>query len=130
MSKKVELSKSAIENIFRLRADRMPYKKIAERYPCSDKYIRDIIQRTAYGHVELDAGLVMAAQGAKAKWQRKKKAPEVKHESTPLEKFEPLAQLMAAQKALLDAYTQCRAVGLSKAFIDLALEEVGSLDDQ
>jgi hypothetical protein len=120
MARKVELSKSAIENIFRLRTNGMAFKKIADRYPCSDHFIRDIISRKVYRHVEIDAGLVHGAQNAKAKYSRAKH----KEEKTVADKYEPLSRLMLAQEGLSKAYKECCEAGLSRKFLDLALVEV------
>jgi hypothetical protein len=123
MSKRIHLSKSAIESIFQLRLDGHSFKDIAACYPCSDHYIRQIISREVASDVELDAGLVHGAQNAKVKYRPRKKTIK------PVEdKFAPLARLMEAQTALAKAYADCCKAGLSQAFIDLAIKEAGGLE--
>lgn len=124
-----KLSKSAIENIFQLRVDGKSFREIASRYPCSDHFINQVITREQYAEVEIDAGLVHGAQNMKRAKPKKRTAKKPEPMPEPIDKYGPLSRLMAAQAELMDAYRSCRAVGLSEAFLDLALDEVGALRD-
>ena len=120
-----QLSKSAIENIFQLRADGNSFIDIADRYPCSDNFIRKVIERKRYANVEIDAGLVVAAQGvSRSKPKRRKTKPE-EEPVIAVDKFTHLSELMAAQEALVSAYDACIDAGMSESFLYLAVEEVG-----
>lgn len=122
-----KLSKYAVENIFQLRADGKSYMEIAERYPCSDHYIRQVISRKRYGDVEIDAGLVHGAQNL-ARSKPKKRKPKEKPQPAVPDKYESLVTLMKAQEQMSIARAACVKAGFSDSFLDEALEEVQDID--
>jgi hypothetical protein len=124
----IKLSNAAIRDIFKLRSQGLTYKKIAERYPCSDKYIRDIIHREIFSDVVIDAETLAAVRNVKVKYEKRKKKAAAKPDVAPSIQYEPIAKLMDAQSCLNNAYKECVKAGISDAFMSIALDEVGRVD--